>query len=375
MKLPFRSPWPPKPISLTPRGPARTRVLLSYLRGPFEQEPDSAAARSHTNWFECRAMAEAFLNEGCKVDVVERNDPRVVPTREYGVVIDIHNNLERWAPLLGPNCRKVLHATGAHWLTQNKAELSRLLALRERRGISLRPRRQSIPVAAIEAADCATILGNAFTMESFAFAAKPLHRIPISSAYTFDWIEGKNWADAAKRFLWMGSFGMVHKGLDLVLEAFAKSPDCHLTICGRPEKEQDFFQHYKKELTGLPNIQCAGWMEPSSPEFLNILRTHGSMIYPSCSEGGGGALIHAMHGGLLPVATRAASVDLQDFGVPIGRGTVDGVRQSMQDVLDLGPNELEQRCRASWNHVLHHHTRETFQKNYRHFAGQLLLSL
>ena len=33
---------------------------------------------------------------------------------------------------------------------------------------------------------------------------------------------------------------MVHKGLDLVLEAFAGMPEYHLTVCGPVAKEKDF---------------------------------------------------------------------------------------------------------------------------------------
>lgn len=317
-------------------------------------------------------MAEIFVAEGCRVDVVERNDPRVVPQLAYDVVVDIHRNLERWSPHLSASCLKVLHVTGAHWLTQNVAEMERLLALRERRGLSLQPRRQAPPVAAIEAADCATVLGNAFTLESFAFARKPLHRIPISSAYEFDWVNEKNWGAARKKFLWLGSFGMVHKGLDLVLEAFAGMPDLELTVCGRPEKEADFFGLYERELTGFANIHHAGWVDPDSEIFTHIRETHGAVVYPSCSEGGGGAVIHCLHAGMLPVVTRAASVDIGSFGVDIGAGTVEAVRNAVRLVSELAPHELEARSRAAWEHAREHHTRHHFRENYRAFVRDLL---
>jgi len=371
MKLPLSWPWPPKPVRLAPPGSISGHVLLSYLRAPFERGLDSPQARGHTNWFECKSMADAFVAAGFCVDVVERNDPRVFPGIPYDYVIDIHNNLERWSHLLPPACVKILHATGAHWLTQNAAELDRLLALRERRGVSLVPRRQARPVASVEHSDRITVLGNRFTSDSFRFSGRPVHRIPISSAYAFAWPGKRDWAKIRTRFLWMGSYGMVHKGLDLVLEAFAGQPHLQLTLCGRPEKEEDFFRLYENELTRCTNIQRMGWVDPGSVEFERIRREHAAMIYPSCSEGGGGALIHAMHGGLLPVATPAASVDLEDFGERINEGSVEAVRQAALLVASLSEQEWEARCRASWEFVRLQHTREQFARNYRNFVIHL----
>jgi hypothetical protein len=56
---------------------------------------------------------------------------------------------------------------------------------------------------------------------------------------------------------------MVHKGLDLVLEAFADMPEYHLTVCGPIQKEQDFERAYYRELYQVPNIRrLAGLMSP-----------------------------------------------------------------------------------------------------------------
>ena len=37
---------------------------------------------------------------------------------------------------------------------------------------------------------------------------------------------------------------MVHKGLDLVLEAFVAMPEYHLTVCGKVSSEKDFEDAY-----------------------------------------------------------------------------------------------------------------------------------
>ena len=359
------------PIRLEPLGVRTGRKLaLSYLREPF-LGADGSRARGHTNWQECRAMADVWREAGWSVDVVDRRDRRFFP-RDAHAVVDLGVNLGRWAPDLPADCCKILPATGAHWLTQNEAEKNRLAELAKRRGLSLVPRRQNLPSRGIESCDLATVLGNNFTIESFRFAGKPLERIPISSAYEFPWAADRDFESARRRFLWMGSYGMVHKGLDLVLEAFAGMPDLQLTVCGRPEKEEDFWRAYRRELTSLPNIKFAGWLDLASPEFETIRCTHAAMVYPSCSEGGGGAVIHSMHAGLIPVVTREASVDTLDFGENIPASSVEEVSAALRRVSECVPAELEQRARAAWKHARTLHTLPAFTARYRDFVDDLL---
>lgn len=347
--------------------------MLSYLTAPFLNQSEGGGPRGHTNWQECRVMAECWQAEGFRVQVIEANNSRYKPPLDAKVLIDIHFNLERWRDHPAPV--KILHATGAHWLTQNRAELERLEALRDRRGVSVIPRRTVTPSRGAECATLITCLGNDFTAGSFQFAQKPLHRIPLSSAYEFSFPGQKDWESARRRFLWMGSYGMVHKGLDLVLEAFADNPDLHLTVCGRPEKEVDFFETYRKELTSLPNIHLAGWTDPASPEFEALRQTHGFCVYPSCSEGGGGSLIHCMHAGLVPIATREASVDLGNAGMLIPLGAVPDVARVIREAAALSAGDLKCRAEQTWRMARQNHTLEVFRSRYSNLVREICATL
>jgi glycosyltransferase involved in cell wall biosynthesis len=211
-------------VRLVPDKNDRGCVVLSYLTWPFLKGLNEDRMRGHTNAFEVLEMAQSFLELGFRVEICEWDDLEFIPPSDSKIVIDIHQNLERWDPNLPRECIKVLHATGPHWLSY-KVELDRIEGILNRRGMALKPRRQSAPSRAIEVADIVTVLGNDFTIKTFAFARKPAVRIPISSAYALPWPEKRALAEAKRRFLWVGSFGMVQKGLDLVLEAFAQMPE------------------------------------------------------------------------------------------------------------------------------------------------------
>jgi len=325
--------------------------------------------RGHTNAYEVVVMAETFKNLGFRVEVVESRNRDYVPPSDCQIALDIHGNLERWDLPVG--CGRILHATGAHWLFWNHAELSRLHGVRDRRGVALRPRRHVEPSRAVEVADAVVVLGNEFTRGTFLFGGKPVIRVPISSAYEFPWPSSRDFEQARRKFLWVGSYGMVHKGLDLVLDAFADMPDLELTVCGRPEKEEDFYRLYDKQLLRTPNIVLHGWMDMAAPAFAEVARTHAAVIYPSSAEGGAGSVIHCMHAGMLPVCTTEASIDLEDFGISVESGTVEAVQRACRAVAGMPAAEVEARARGAYEHARAAHTRERFRENYRKFAERI----
>jgi hypothetical protein len=358
-----------KVVRLEPKGPSRGCAVVSYITWPFVEGVDSPKMRGHTNAWEVTVMAQAFLDLGFRVEVCDYDDEAYRPPKDCRVAIDIHGNLERWE--LREGCKKILHATGPHWLFWNHAELSRLISVRERHGIALRPQRQVKPSRGVEVADEVVVLGNEFTRGTFLFGGKPVTRIPISSAYEFEWPAGRDFEKAKKKFLWVGSYGMVHKGLNLALDAFAGMPELELTVCGRPEKEADFYKLYEKQLKGTPNIKLHGWLDMASPDFLEIARKHAAVIYPSSAEGGAGSVIHCMHAGMLPICTTEASIDLGDFGAPVENATVEAVQKACREVAAMPAAEVEARARGAYGHVRREHTREKFRENYGQFAARI----
>jgi len=356
-------------IRLRPDCASRGTVALSYVTQPFVDRNKGLRARGHTNGFECMVIAESYRRLGYVVEVVDYTNTDYTPPADCLFAIDIHSNLERWN--LPDGCERLLHATGAHWLTWNNAEISRLKAIFERRGRNLRSMRQALPSRAIEVAKLATVIGNEWTMGTFAPAGAPMHRIMLSSAYEYDWAAEREFETARRSFVWLGSFGMVHKGLDLALEAFARMPEYTLTVCGRPEKEADFFALYQKELTATPNIRFAGWMDLASPKFEEIRRTHAAMIYPTSAEGCAGSVVHCAHAGLVPVVTKESGFDIGDYGARVTDGTIEAVCEAVRQFAEQPASEVENRARRTWEFARTNHTRSAFEADYQALAERL----
>jgi glycosyltransferase involved in cell wall biosynthesis len=346
--------------------PARARALVSYVVDPYLAPHGAPLSHAHTHFWESLEIGRVLAGLGFEVDAIHWSNLRFEPRAAYDLFVDVRLNLERLAPVLGPDCLKVMHVETGHPSFYNPAQLARLAALERRRGIRLPPYKTIAPNRAIETADAATILGNAVTQATYRFAGKPLWPVPISQPVLYDFPAGKDFDACRRRFLWFGSAGMVHKGLDLVLEAFAGLPEFHLTICGPVERERAFESAFRRELYATANIRTHGWIDVASPDFAALARATLGLVYPSCSEGQNGGTVTCLHAGLLPVVTPETGVDVApEFGVVLAEPTVDAIRAAVVGLAGRGAGELEAMARRGWTWARAHHTRERFTAEYR----------
>ena len=255
------------------------------------------------------------------------------------------------------------------------AEYRRLEAMQERRGIVLPAQRTMLPNLAIEHADCGVVLGNEATISTYRYAKKPLYRVPISAPSVYVWQDDKDFTAVRKNFLWFGSHGFVHKGLDLVLEAFADMPDYHLTVCGPLNSDKPFQRAYHTELYETNNIHTVGWVDASGPEFAAIVRNCIGTVFASCSEGGGGGVVTCMHAGLIPIVTHEASVDVDpSHGVLLKTCSIEEIRAAVRNLSLLPSQQLSEMARKNWQLARARHTRETFAETYSRVIAEIMAS-
>ena len=364
-----------KVVSLRPVKPSQGNVLVSYVIRPFLSKPDEPIPIDHTNYWESLQIAKTFLELGYCVDVISEHNTTFYPTKDYAVYIGHRLTFDLIAKRLNKNCLKILHIDVAHSLFLNAAEAQRLLQLQRRKGCTLRPRAFDWPNLAIEQADCATILGNEFTVDTFLYANKPIHRIPISTPVLYPWPEAKDFEACRKRYLWFGSRGFVRKGLDLVLDAFSEMPEYQLTVCGPIDgEEQDFVRAYHKELYETPNIKTIGWVDIASSKFLEIMNDCVGLIFPSACEGQSGGVVTCIHGGLIPILSYESGVDVHDFGVILKNCSVAEIKNSIQTVSSFPVLKLKQMARRGWEFVRANHTKDKFAEEFRKTMVKILVT-
>lgn len=346
------------------------RVLLSYVIRPFTRNPWKKYVPRHQNHWECAEIANIFTELGYKVDVINHNN-RFIPRKQYSYVIDDHDNLARLSPYLNDNCVKVIHLTRFHWLELTLSEYLRLKDLRERRGFMLIPRRLPKAVPGIECADYCVIKDNDMAKASYAYAGKAIYSVHSASLNTFPWQE-KNLNRCKTRFVWLGGSGAVLKGLDLVLEAFVKMPELHLTVCGPYARESDFFRAYQKELNETNNITSLGWVDTGTRQFEEILETSIGFVYPSASDTNPGAVAVCMHGGLIPIITPQCGVDVSGMGIILEECSIESIMKAARQISLMEDEDLHKMSRNAWEHANLYNTRERFAADYRTFVREVL---
>jgi glycosyltransferase involved in cell wall biosynthesis len=363
-------------VILLPDGVRRPRkwALVSYVIEPFLLEPGTPVPNNHTNHWESLQMARTLLDLGFGVDVISYRNTTFAPRKEYSLFIGARTNFSRIAAQLGPGCIKVAHLDTAHWLVNNANAYQRALAIKCRtHSVIDLPRKVVEPNWAIESADYATILGNGFTENTYRYAGKPIFRLPLPTCQVFDWLDDKDFDASRRRFVWFGSDGLVHKGLDLALEAFAGMDDFELVVCGPISADRRFVQAYRRELYELPNIRTVDWVDIAGEQFREIVRTSTAVVYPSCSEGGGGSVITCMQAGLIPVVTTEASVDVDPrFGVVLTDDSVEGIRMAVRMLSERPEEELRAMAHAAWRTARNTYTRERYSKAFRHVIEGIL---
>ena len=342
-------------------------VLLSYLVEPFLISENDPQFNKHSNYWECLQMAKTFTGMGYGVDVISGPslpEHESIPQKDYSFFIDMYRNMDKLAGVISKDCIKIYHITRAHWMFHNAAEYRRCLELQQRKMVSVKPRRQVLPNSGIELADYGITVGNEFTISTFAFAGKPIFRVPISTCAQFPWPEKKNYQSCKKNFLWLGGEGLVHKGLDIVLDAFAARSDFNLFVCARIKDEEDFEKAYLQELYETKNIKAIGWIDVSSAEFLEIANNCIGIISLSCSEGGGGSVIQGMHAGLIPIVSRESAVDVDDFGIVLKESSIEHLQRTISELSSLPESELGVMSKKAWEFARRNHTRERFSEEY-----------
>ncbi|MBD2676238.1 MULTISPECIES: glycosyltransferase [Nostoc] len=359
-------------VSLKPKQPSKGNVLLSYRIEPFLLKPGQPMPNDHTWYWEVWQIAQTFLDMRYNVDVIQFHNDKFVPQKDYAFFIDIRHRMEALAAKLNKDCIKIFHVDIANMVFRNAAECNRLLELQQRRGITLTPQRFEMPNLGIEYADCATVLGNDFTVGTFQYANKPMYRIPISSPVVYPYPEQKDFEAVRKNFLWFGGSALVLKGLDLVLDAFAQMPEYHLTVCGPIANDKEFEKAFYKELYQTPNIHTYGWIDVSSPEFIQVTNNCLGLVYPSVSEGQSGAVISCLHAGLIPILSYESGVDIHDFGVIFDNLSLEEIKAKVRSISNLPVESLKAMSQKAWEYARANHTRENFAQAYKNAVEQML---
>lgn len=285
-------------------------ALLSYITAPFKK-----SSFKHTVFFEAQSWAKILYSLGYNVDIVNYNDTEKVDLSKYDVICGFGNVFQQYFENNVRNSKTIFYGTGMHVCHQNTASLQRVKDVYRKKGVWLGKSAGFVEKAWTHQTvlvDGIIALGNEVCAKSYQkdYDGKVLSvPAPFYKTQNAENVIKHRKANANRSFLWFASSGLIHKGLDLLLDYFFQHPDLTLHICGNIKNDPDFIKVYQNELFQTKNIITHDFIDIQSKTFEDILKKCSFVIYPSCSEGGSpSALTTIGNGGLIPIITKETTI-------------------------------------------------------------------
>ena len=244
-------------------------------------------------------MLKCFIDMGYCVDVCYLDDYKTTQyilnsctnDRGYNVIVGQGNLYKKACKLeCNRNALKILFVTENFPLVVEKKYAERAEYLKQRHpklDINCSPaRRGYFDEEIFTISDYAVIMSSLFNIEPMRAYVRKTYQINSNIIFNKQFSFEKNARleaikNSKKDFLWFGSFGLVHKGVDILLDTFKDMKDLSIDFYGLASNEISIFNKLKSSNTkdcGRINVQTQHFID-------NVVYKHCFMIMPSCSEG------------------------------------------------------------------------------------------
>lgn len=348
----------------------KKKMLFSYSTYHFNKSNYT----SHSNYQESKLIATIFDRLGYQVDIINNDRKHSACLEEYEVIfgegIPMYQAVES-----NVNATVIYYGTGSHPWQCSNSSLSRVVDFYKIHKVSaLRSARINDYRWGLAAtmADYVICIGNETTRETFiengAKVVFPLDPTFIERTDNECFVENKNMNEAKKHALWFGSYGLLHKGLDIAIEAFRAKPDWTLHVCGYTAAEEKIL----RTINPPSNVIIHGFVNVLSDSFKKIAMQCGFVILPSCSEGTATAIITAVgNGAMIPIVTAECGFDIEDFGFNI-KLNKESVIDTMISIDTMPEDVLQQMAISANTAIRERYTLDKFETNIESHINKLL---
>jgi len=276
------------------------KVLISYLNSSFKEDLASYPVFS-TNIFEVNQIIKVFIDLDFVIDVVDCMDNNAfekVKDKNYDVLFGLGYVFNNMVEL--PNfSKRILYMTEHHPSFSKEKELERINYFydRHRKNISVLRSGIYYQEKNFDSVDDVIVLGETDLFNNKNYKIHPLKPTGLrNDKYQYS---KRDFDISKKNFLWFGSYGAVHKGLDLLIDVFTNRKDLNLYICGLSDSEEKLFN-----LSNKANIFNLGKINVQTEVYLELVNKCSFVILPSCSEGMSTSILTCMRHSMIPIVMK-----------------------------------------------------------------------
>ena len=187
-------------------------------------------------------------------------------------------------------------------------------------------------------------------------------------------ISKKDFRKARRNFIWLGSLGALHKGLDVVIDYFLEHLEYNLYICGLNTSEKNFLDFYMSKINNKKNIHLCGFLKIGSIEFNNLVNNCAFALYPSLSEGGSPALLNIIaNGGIIPIYSKQSGIDFgKEISFELDENTSIAIGEVISKIEMIPNKNIKNMAIECTNYVRSHFTYEKYKNNLKDIIENIL---
>lgn len=335
------------------------RVLICYLTEPFYYKEDNV--NGHPKHLQMMEMAHYFSSRGYAVDICNYIDAASIDeSRHYDVIIGQGSSYLK--ALRAGNFKKaILFLTENNTDTVNQNYSERLKYFKERHpsvDANLSVERKGVfTLEHIQSSTDIIAFNSTNSAQSLLDHCRNVFPITVNTI-------GNKYANVPSEiivrnkynFVWLGSVGFIHKGLDILLDAFRDLPNYTLNVYGVPKSEMKLW----KELSG-PNTVLHPNIDVASERFVEeVIKQNAFVISTSCSEGIQTGVATCMRSGLIPIVTRDCGYDDHDSIFMLENYDVEYVKNRIQEICSTDDNVLVEMSSLARDYANSKFTNEQF---------------
>ena len=260
---------------------------------------------------------------------------------------------------LNPSAHKILFITeNAPWVVREKyAERMEYYKQRHQDEIFTIHRNDFYTDEMFVISNAGIAMNGTFNIEGMKLKLQRIYKIPVNSIKNLPYEVGKKEMQQVRRkFVWFGSRGLIHKGLDILIDVFQELPDFQLDIYGAPQSEISQFE--------LPrNVFNHGFICVQSESYVKeVVDNHAFVISLSCSEGMQSSVATCMQSGLIPVVTRETGFDDCPYAIIFDDWHKDSVKNRLCQCAEMQSSLLYNIENAVQAYANEHYTANAFQQ-------------
>ncbi len=313
------------------------KCLISYITINFHYNLEKQQVPS-TNILEVNQIIKAFIDLNYSIDIVDCLDENAfekLEDKKYDVIFGFGEVFHKMTAK-HPDAKKILYVTEHHPDFSRIKETERVEYFfeRHRKKVKLSRSDKYYKNSYFNYIDDAIILGELFPYASSDFnihSLNPTGFFNPNYRYT-----DRNLESSKNNFLWFGSDGAIHKGLDLLIDIFSKRDDINLHICGLHTKDRKNFKNFKRK-----NIYDYGRIDVQGDQFLELVNKCSFVLLPSCAEGMSTSVLTCMRHSMIPIVMRDTGFNkledmvflLDDYKLAYLEKKLEKIRQTDNDTI------------------------------------------